>query len=157
MLAAGFRVKNISRQTFWTGATPGFVGASLLALLALLRAVATTTPERVFLFGRELTWGCLFQRAFGVPCPICGMTRGVLLTLHGHVSDALRLNPAAPALMLGVILFALAMIFVAFYQSTRDPLRAGRLHARVRLATRAYAGMLLAIMCAHWIVEVLVN
>jgi disulfide bond formation protein DsbB len=150
-------VKNISRQTFWTGATPGFVGSLLLAQLAALRAVATATPERVFVFGRELTWGCLFQRIFGVPCPICGMTRGVLLTLQGHVSDALRLNPAAPALTLGVVLFALAMIFVALYQHAHDLHRVGRLHARIRLAARAYAGMLLAIMCAHWIVEVLVN
>jgi hypothetical protein len=155
ILAAGFRVGNISRQTFWTGATPGFVGALLLAQLAALRSLASATTERVFVFGRELTWGCLFQRAFGVPCPICGMTRGVLLTLHGHVSDALRLNPAAPILTLGVLLFALAMIFVAVYQRTHAPLCTGRVHARVRLATRAYAGMLLVILCAHWIVEVL--
>jgi hypothetical protein len=157
ILAAGFRVRRISRQTFWTGATPGFVGVLLIALLVLLRAVATATPERVLIFGRELTWGCLFQRAFGIPCPICGMTRGLLLTLHGHLTDALRLNPAAPFLVAGVALFALAMIFVAIYQRARDPLRAGRLHARVRVAARAYAGMLLVIMCAHWIVEVLVN
>jgi Protein of unknown function (DUF2752) len=150
-------VRHISRQTFWTGATPGFVGALLLVQLATLRAVATATPERVFVSGRELTWGCLFQRAFGVPCPICGMTRGVLLTLHGHLTDALRLNPTAPFLVAGVILFALAMIFVALYQRAHDPLRVGRLHARVRVAAHAYAGMLLAILCAHWIAEVLVN
>ncbi|MDT7602581.1 MAG: hypothetical protein QOF61_578 [Acidobacteriota bacterium] len=146
-----------SRQTLWTGATPGFVGTLLLAQLFVLRALATATPERVFVFGRELTWGCLFQRAFGVPCPICGMTRGVLLTLHGHVTDALRLNPAAPLLTLGVVLFALAMIFVALYQRTHAPLRVGKLHARVRVAARAYAVMLLAVLCAHWIAEVLVN
>ena len=144
---------NFSRQTCWRGATPGFVGALLLAVLAALRTAATATPERVFVFGRELTWACLFQRAFGVPCPICGMTRGVLLTLHGHFTDALHLNPAAPVLTLGVVLFACAMIFVAIYQRTHALLQVGRLHARIRLATRAYAFALVAIILLHWLID----
>jgi hypothetical protein len=148
-----FLVRRISRQTFWTGALPGFVGALLLAQLVALRAVATATPEQVFVFGRELAWGCLFQRAFGVPCPICGMTRGVLLTLHGHVTDALRVNPAAPVLTLGVVLFALAMIFVALYQRTHAPLQVGKLHARVRVTARAYALALVTLLLAHWLIE----
>jgi hypothetical protein len=138
-----------------TGATPGFVGASLLLLLVTLRALASATPERVFFLGREIVWGCLFRRAFGVPCPACGMTRGVLLTLDGHITDALRLNPAAPLLVVGLILFAVALIFVAIYQRAHDPRAVGRLHARVRVATRAYAGLLFAVTLAHWIAEVL--
>jgi hypothetical protein len=137
------------------GSTPGLVGASLLVLLAALRAFASANSERVFVLGRELQWGCLFQRAFGIPCPICGMTRGVLLTLHGHLGDALRLNPAAPLLVAGLVLFAIALIFVSLYQRARDPLSAGRLHARVRIVSRAYAGLLFAVLFAHWIAEIL--
>jgi hypothetical protein len=81
------------------------------------------------------------------------MTRGVLLTLHGHIADALRLNPAAPFLVAGGVLFALAMIFVALYQCAHDPLRVGKLHARVRLGLRAYAVTLVAILLAHWLIE----
>jgi hypothetical protein len=147
-------VRRLSRQTFWTGSTPGFVGALLLAQLWLLRALASADAEHVFVAGRELRWGCLFRRAFGLPCPACGMTRGVLLTLHGHIIDALRVNPAAPVLTLGVALFAVALIFVAVYQSAHDPLSSGRLHARLRLASRAYAGLLFAVMLAHWVVEI---
>lgn len=145
----------LSRQTLWTGATPGFVGALILASLASLRLVATATTQRVFVYGRELTWTCLFRRTFGLPCPICGMTRGVLLTLHGQITDALRVNPAAPALTLGVALFACALIFVALYQRAHSPLVVGRLHARLRLAARAYAGLLFAIVSVHWLVELL--
>ncbi|MDT7541090.1 MAG: hypothetical protein QOE33_994 [Acidobacteriota bacterium] len=134
---------------------PGLVGASILALLALLRVLASATPERVSILGREVVWACLFQRAFGVPCPLCGMTRGVLLTLDGHLGDALRLNPAAPLLVAGLILFAVALIFVAFYQHAHAALSVGRLHARVRRASRAYAGLLFAVTLAHWIAEVL--
>jgi hypothetical protein len=145
----------LSRQSLWMGSTPGLVGASLLALLAVLRAFASANSERVFVFGRELQWGCLFRRAFGIPCPICGMTRGVLLTLDGHLGDALRLNPAAPLLVAGLVLFAVALVFVAIYQRARDPLSVGRLHARVRIISRAYAGLLFAVLFAHWIAEVL--
>lgn len=147
-------MRRISRQSFWTGSTPGIVGALLLAQLLLVRSLATADAARVFVMGRELRWGCLFQRAFGLPCPACGMTRGVLLTLDGHVIDALSVNPAAPVLTLGVILFAVAMIFVAVYQRAHDPLVSGRLHAHVRLASRAYAGLFFAVMLAHWIVEI---
>jgi hypothetical protein len=146
-------VRRLTRQTFRTGSTPGIVGALLLAQLWLLRSLASADADRVFIAGRELRWGCLFRRAFGLPCPACGMTRGVLLTLHGQFSDALRVNPAAPVLTLGVALFAAALVFVAVYQRAHDPLSSGRLHARLRLASRAYAGLLFAVMLAHWVVE----
>jgi hypothetical protein len=144
----------LSRQTLWAGSTPGFVGALLLAQLLLLRALASADSDHVFVAGRELRWGCLFQRTFGVPCPACGMTRGVLLTLHGHIIDALRVNPAAPVLTLGVALFAAALIFIAVYQRAHDPLASGRLHARLRLASRGYAGLFFAVMLAHWVFEI---
>jgi hypothetical protein len=147
-------VRRPTRQTLFTGSTPAVVGALLLAQLWLLRSLASADAGHVFVAGRELRWGCLFRRAFGLPCPACGMTRGVLLTLHGHFLDALRVNPAAPVLTLGVALFALALIFVAAYQRARDPLLSGRLHARLRLASRAYAGLLFAVMLAHWVVEI---
>jgi hypothetical protein len=147
-------VRRLTRQTFWAGSTPGFVGALVLAQLLLLRALASADAERVFVAGRELRWGCLFRRAFGLPCPACGMTRGVLLTLHGQIADALRVNPAAPVLTLGVALFAAALVFVALYQRAHDPLASGRLRARLLLASRAYAGLLFAVMLAHWVVEI---
>ena len=139
------------------GATPAYVGASLLALLAALRPVATATTARVFVLGRELHWGCLFQRAFRIPCPICGMTRGLILTLHGQLKDALAVNPAAPLLVAGVALLASAMIFVALYQRAHAPREVGRLHARVRLSVRAYAGLLLTVLFVHWVAEVFVR
>lgn len=144
----------LTRQTLWTGASPAYVGAALFATLAALRVIATATTARVFVAGREVSWGCLFRRAFGIPCPVCGMTRGVLLTLHGQLTDALSTNPAAPLLVAGVALFASAMIFAALYQRTHAPRETGRLHARLRLALRAYAGALFAVLFAHWVAEI---
>lgn len=147
-------MKRLSRQSFWTGSTPGIAGALLLAQLWTVRSLAAADADHVFVMGRELGWGCLFERGFGVPCPACGMTRGVLLTLHGHIVDALGVNPAAPVLTLGVALFAAALVFVAVYQRALSPLASGRLHTRVRLASRSYAGLLFAVMLAHWVVEI---
>jgi hypothetical protein len=36
----------------------------------------------------------------GVMDPLCGGTRSVYLTMHGHLRDALRYNPASPMLVL---------------------------------------------------------
>jgi uncharacterized membrane protein YfcA len=36
----------------------------------------------------------------GVMDPLCGGTRSVYLTLHGHLHDAMRYNPAGPLLVL---------------------------------------------------------
>ena len=45
----------------------------------------------------------------GVMDPLCGGTRSVYLTLHGHLREALRYNPAGPVLVVA----ALAVLFRA--------------------------------------------
>jgi hypothetical protein len=48
---------------------------------------------------------CLLRNAFGLPCPLCGMTRGVALCLRGRPLDALDFNPlAGPVLVLAILL-----------------------------------------------------
>ena len=41
----------------------------------------------------------------GLPCPFCGMTRGVTAMVHGDVADAALFNP-------GSVLIVLAAIFL---------------------------------------------
>ena len=40
---------------------------------------------------------------FGVMDPLCGGTRSVYLTMHGQLRDAVRYNPAGPALVAGAV------------------------------------------------------
>jgi hypothetical protein len=48
---------------------------------------------------------CLLRNATGLPCPLCGMTRGVALCLRGQPLDAAHFNPlAGPVLVLAVLL-----------------------------------------------------
>ncbi len=42
---------------------------------------------------------CLFHRLTGLPCPGCGMTRGVLALLGGDVRAALAFHPLSPVVV----------------------------------------------------------
>lgn len=136
------------------GSAPGLVGALLLVQLALVRAVASATPERAYLFGRELRWDCWFKQRLGFPCPTCGMTRSVLLALHGQFGEAAGVNPAGLLLVLGLVLFSLALIFLMFYRQRHTSLAAGALHRRIRLGASVYGSLLIVVLFAHWLTEI---
>jgi len=136
------------------GSAPGLVGALLLVQLAVVRAFASATPERAYLFGRELHWECWFKQHFGFPCPTCGMTRSVLLSLHGQFREAAVLNPAGLLLVLGLVLFGLALIFLMFYRRRNTGLAAGVVHRRIRLGASAYGSLLVVVLFAHWLGEI---
>ena len=56
---------------------------------------------------------CPLRTITGVPCPLCGSTRGVIAALHGHVGRAIELNPAS------LIVLALAVILVLGWRVER--------------------------------------
>lgn len=150
---------NIAAQhlTNRISAPPGLLGALVLALALVLRAVSSATAERVFLFGRELHWGCWFERRFDFPCPTGGLTRGFLLALDGQFGAAWHLNPAAPLLVSGLVAFAFAMLWLAAYRRGRSPLAAGRLHGRIRTGASIYGWLLSAVLLVNWLMLVFVR
>jgi len=52
---------------------------------------------------------CPLRATTGVPCPFCGMTRGVGHALRGDVGGALALNPGSVLLVVGVLALVLAV------------------------------------------------
>jgi len=40
--------------------------------------------------------GCLFHRLTGLPCLLCGMTRSLAATAHGHLGEAFRFHLLGP-------------------------------------------------------------
>jgi hypothetical protein len=73
-----------------------FVGLAYL-LLALWNPVQSPGPVL-----------CVARLAFAVPCPLCGATRGVALSLRGEVAQATMYNPlSVPVAILGLLLLAL--------------------------------------------------
>ena len=70
------------RGLFWL---VGAAGAAGLAVLAVW-----TPPDDASL---SL---CLTRRVLGLPCPGCGLTRGVTHLLQGNLARAMSLHPLAP-------------------------------------------------------------
>src|SRR5918992_4450342 len=102
--ARNFGVKELAAGAF---------GAALVAALFVTRALAEATPTAVYFAGSGLDWACSVRQQFGVPCPACGLTRSVLLTLHGHLGAAAEVNPGGPLVVLGVALLAALMFALA--------------------------------------------
>jgi Protein of unknown function (DUF2752) len=56
---------------------------------------------------------CGSRLAFGIPCPLCGGTRGAALALRGHVAESIAYNPLSiPALLFAFWLILRASIEV---------------------------------------------
>lgn len=49
-------------------------------------------------------WVCVFHEATGLPCPGCGLTRGVAAFARGEVRQALHWHPFTPLFFLGAVL-----------------------------------------------------
>lgn len=134
---------------------PAVVGGLLLSQLALLRLVAWADLNGVTFFGREANWACSFRQHYGLPCPTCGMTRSVVLTVQGQLESAWLLNPAGAILVLGILLFGATMIYAGLSARSRGRLDARRLQRRIGIGASAYGGLFVAAMLFHWVVQIL--
>jgi Protein of unknown function (DUF2752) len=143
------RVYNlINRPGTVAGAAGFIIGAGLLSA----RAVASADLDSVTVAGHAFHWGCWLRQSFGVPCPFCGMTRAVLLTLHGQLQMAWQLNPAGPLLTVGLCLLAGALSLVMLCEQVRAGHdMALRLQRRLRFGATAYASLFLLTLTAHWL------
>lgn len=139
--------KTLSRP----GAAAGAVGALMALQVVLLGVLGSATTESVTFAGRELHWGCSFREWFGIPCPNCGMTRSVLLSLHGQLSEAASLNPAGPLLVLGLLLFSAAMFFLMAYERRHAGAALGRVRSAITRGSLAYGALLLAVWMGQWV------
>lgn len=110
------------------------VSVAILAALGLAWLVADATPALVTVFGWRLDIPCGMKVAFGIPCPGCGMTRSVLMTLHGRFEEAVAMNPVGPVFVAGLLLLAVAF-------ATGKGWR----------VTAYYGGATAALLVANWI------
>ena len=142
-----------TKVTARPGLAAGVVGAVLLLQLTLVRLLATADVNHVSLLGHELHWGCWFKQLFGIPCPACGMTRSVILTLHGQLKPAFQMNAAGPVGVLGLILFSVMMLFLMMRQQNPAGRGLQTIERQIRLWTPVYGAMLVMILFAHWLVK----
>ncbi|HUS07468.1 MAG TPA: DUF2752 domain-containing protein [Bryobacteraceae bacterium] len=65
--------------------------AASAAGLAGLAVYDPHTPSRIIVCGFYWLWG--------LPCPLCGMTRALSLLLHGDVSAGIAMHPMSPIVL----------------------------------------------------------
>jgi hypothetical protein len=87
---------------------------------------------------------CGLRHLVGLPCPFCGVTRGVALTLRGRPAEATRYNPLTlPVVALGA---ALTLLWVLEYALDRRLVVTWR-----RPARWALFGLVLLAVGAAWV------
>jgi hypothetical protein len=139
----------------WT-AKPGFpalaIGCVILADALGASRLLRADAERVFVLGRPIEWVCALRSRFGLPCPTCGLTRSVVMSLHGEFGAAWRMAPVGPVAVFGMIAFALALLALAWSQSAGAVQWEARACAWIRKVTAVYAVATVAIWLGGWAV-----
>jgi hypothetical protein len=101
-------------------ARPGFpaflIGCITLADLAAMRALLRADESLVYFASRAMDFECAFRTATGLPCPTCGLTRSVVMSLHFEFARAWNMAPVGPVAVAGLAAFALAMLALASVQ-----------------------------------------
>jgi len=144
-----------SKMTFVS--RPGFpaliVGCVTLADLATGRALLQADEARVYITGRALDIQCAFRSATGLPCPTCGITRSVVMSLHGEFARAWSMAPVGPVAVLGLLAFALAMLALAFTQWAGAEDRTAGMRFWIRRGGLAYGTAATIVWLGGWAVR----
>jgi Protein of unknown function (DUF2752) len=122
--------------------------ADATAARFLLRADA----ERVYVLGRPIEWVCALRSRFGLPCPTCGLTRSVVMSLHGEFGEAWQLAPVGPVVVFGMMTFAVAMLALAVSQWVGASKWETQVRAGIRSGTLIYAAGAAVIWLGGWAV-----
>ena len=131
------------------------VGLFFLLQLVFIRAISTANANYVSFFGHEFHWVCWFKQLTGMPCPACGMSRSVILTLHGHLGQALQINAAGPFAVFGLLLVASGMLFLGSQQNSSSNESLAPLKNWIRLFCLVYGAALLVLVLTTWITKIL--
>lgn len=77
-----------------------------------------TLQLSLFLIGLP-GWQCPFLRAFGIPCPGCGLTRAIAYLIRGDFQASISFHAFAPIFLAGVVFAAICGLLP---QEKREPL-----------------------------------
>ncbi len=69
---------------------------TLMLLILIVIAWAFVMHTVTLILGHPLM-PCASQAWLGIPCPLCGMTRGAIALMHGDLPRTITLNPLTPA------------------------------------------------------------
>lgn len=132
----------VSTVTSRRDGVPARHALGLVALVILLVALLLDPHGRgghAAMLGLSIPTTCGFRLLTGMPCPSCGMTRSVCLTVRGQLGSAFGLHPLGPV-------FTLAMVLqVAFSLLSLALPRVRDLPVSANLGGWAYGALIMAI------------
>jgi len=98
--------------------TMKMAAAAILTALGVAWLVTGATPDAVSVLGVSIHLGCGMRTLFGIPCPGCGMTRSVVMAMHGHLGPAMLLNPIGPVFLVGIFVLVASLASGRFWRVT---------------------------------------
>jgi hypothetical protein len=128
------------------GTAPTAVGLFILLQMAATRLVLNADELRVYVLGHPINWACALKARFGLPCPTCGLTRSVVLSLHGEIARAWNVAPGGPVAVVGCLAFAIALLLL----NGVTPRYRERMKAAIRSGALAYAALAATVWIAGW-------
>ena len=133
---------------------PGFaaltIGVVILVHLAAFGLFFRTDLETVSFMGHVLPETCSWKTTFGVPCPTCGMTRGIVLAMHGRLADSYEVNRSALILVGSAFLVGVGLLSAGALR-LRDQLQASaQLGCWTQRLGLAGGGLWVLMLAVNW-------
>ncbi len=89
---------------------PAATGIAILAHAAAATQLLRADEDHVWFLSRRIVWECALRSQLGLPCPTCGVTRSVVMSLHGEFLRAWRVAPVGPVAVAGALAMAFALL-----------------------------------------------
>ena len=138
-----------SRPGIASAATAGAIVAQLAAGAWLFDA----DGARVYVLGRPIQVACALRQRYGLPCPTCGISRSLVLSVHGRFAEAWRVAPVGLVLIGGLAVFAAMMLVLAMIQWRGAARCEHAIRTWIPRAAWIYAGAAAAVWLGGWAIQ----
>ena len=105
----------------------------------------------VYAFGQAVGAACAYRVGTGLPCPTCGVTRSLVLSLHGEFANAWQVAPVGPVAVFGLIALAAGLLVLGVAQTTGRTALAQIIAKWMRRSALAYSGAAAVVWIAGWL------
>jgi hypothetical protein len=122
----------------------------MLAQAAAASLILRADDAYVYVLGRPIRWACALKSRTGLPCPTCGMSRSLALSLHGEWARAWRLMPAGPVALAGLLALGVVLLALAVVERRGGPQAQARAQACIRRGALIYAAAATVVWMAGW-------
>jgi hypothetical protein len=133
---------------------PGFaaltIGVVVLLHLAVFGLLFSADLETVSFQGHVLPETCSWKTVLGVPCPTCGMTRGIVLAMHGQWAASYAVNRSALVLVASALLVGFGLASAGVLRLREQHRASDELGYWTQRIGLAGGGLWVAMLAVNW-------